>query len=100
MSVRPDGEPSSGTAPNISLGGVYAVLDRPVPIIENQQIQLGLVTQIGMLEIRGRIHRIRTATGRVVAPPEFLGAGFAVEKLGRSDHAACSRANAVYPSAD
>ena len=44
MSVRPDGEPSSGTAPNISLGGVYVVLDRPVPITENQPIQLGLVT--------------------------------------------------------
>jgi len=79
MSVRPDGEPSSGTAPNISLGGVYVVLDRPVPITENQPIQLGLVTEIGMLEIRGRIHRIRAAAGRVVASPERPGSGFAVE---------------------
>src|SRR5205807_3636541 len=60
-SVRPHGEPSSGTAPNIGLGGVYVVLDREVPIAENQPIQLGLVTEIGMLEIRGRIHRIRAA---------------------------------------
>jgi hypothetical protein len=55
------------------------VLDRPVPIAENQPIQLGLVTEIGMLEIRGRIHRIRAVTGRVVASPERLGSGFAVE---------------------
>src|SRR5437879_7339665 len=79
MSVRPDGEPSSGTATNISLGGVYVVLGRPIPLTENQPIQLGLVTEIGMLEIRGRIHRIRAATSRVVASPERLGSGFAVE---------------------
>jgi CheY-like chemotaxis protein/ubiquinone/menaquinone biosynthesis C-methylase UbiE/alpha-beta hydrolase superfamily lysophospholipase len=78
-SVRPDGETSSGTAPNISLGGVYVVLDRPVPVAETQPIQLGLVTEIGMLEVRGRIHRIRAATGSVAASPERLGSGFAVE---------------------
>ncbi|HZC67315.1 MAG TPA: PilZ domain-containing protein, partial [Nitrospirales bacterium] len=78
-SVRPNGETSSGTAPNISLGGVYVVLDRPVPIAENQPIQLGLVTEVGVLEIRGRIHRIRAATDHVADSPERLGSGFAVE---------------------
>jgi len=78
-SVRPNGETSSGTAPNIGLGGLYVVLDRPVPVAENQPIQLGLVTEIGLLEIRGRIHRIRAATGHVVGSPEHLGSGFAVE---------------------
>ncbi len=78
-SVRPNGETSSGTAPNISLGGVYVVLDHPVPIAENQPIQWGLVTEVSVLEIRGRIQRIRAATGRAVASPERLGSGFAVE---------------------
>src|SRR2546425_12322005 len=36
MSVRPDGEPSSGTAPNIRLGGGFAVLGRPGPLPANQ----------------------------------------------------------------
>ncbi|TLY23316.1 MAG: response regulator [Nitrospirae bacterium] len=78
-SVRPKEEMSSGIAPNISLGGVYVVLNRPVPIAENQPIQLGLVTEVGVLEIRGRIHRIRAASGRVTDLPERLGPGFAVE---------------------
>jgi DNA-binding response OmpR family regulator/alpha-beta hydrolase superfamily lysophospholipase/ubiquinone/menaquinone biosynthesis C-methylase UbiE len=78
-SVLPDGETSSGTAPNMSLGGVYMVLDRPVPIAENHPIQLGLVTEVGILEIRGRIHRIRAAPEPVAAAPERLGSGFAVE---------------------
>src|SRR3989442_12580894 len=77
MSVRPDGEPSSGTAPNISLGGVYVVLDRPGPITENQPIQFGLLTEIGMLGIPGRIHRICPATGRLVPLPQRPRSGLA-----------------------
>src|SRR2546427_2774975 len=50
MSVRPDGEPSSGTAPNISLGRGSPVLGRPAPPTQNQPIQLGLLNQIRMLE--------------------------------------------------
>src|SRR3989454_1016253 len=78
-SVRPNGDTSSGTAYNIGLGGLYVVLDRPVPVVENQAIQLGLLTEVGLLEIRGKIHRIRAETGSVVGSPERLGSGFAVE---------------------
>src|SRR5438094_5462263 len=78
-SVRPNGETSSGTAYNIGLGGLYVVLDRPVPVAENQAIQLGFLTEVGLLEIRGKIHRIRAETGPVVGSPERLGSGFAVE---------------------
>ena len=78
-SVRPNGETSSGTAHNIGLGGLYVVLDRPVPVAEDQAIQLGLLTEVGLLEIRGKIHRIRAETGPAVGSPERLGSGFAVE---------------------
>src|SRR5438093_3496873 len=78
-SVRPNGETSSGTAYNIGLGGLYVVLDRPVPVAENQAIQLGFLTEVGLLEIRGKIHRIRAETGPAVGSPERLGSGFAVE---------------------
>src|SRR3989449_6606743 len=38
-----------------------------------------LLTEVGLLEIRGKIHRIRAETGSVVGSPERLGSGFAVE---------------------
>src|SRR5437870_5196483 len=72
-SVRPNGETSSGTAHNIGLGGLYVVLDRPVPVADAQALELVRLTEVGLLEIRGKIHRIRAETGPAVGSPERLG---------------------------
>jgi PAS domain S-box-containing protein len=77
--LRMNGETWSGTALNISLGGVYMVFNRPVSATENQPIQLGLTTEAGVLEIRGTVRSLREAAGPRVQPDEAVTLGLAVE---------------------
>src|SRR5439155_1436062 len=97
-SVRPNGETSSGTAPNIGLGGLYVVLDRPVPVAENQEPGTALlperrlqarvdVTIPVQIESKGGPHQARTtdlnvtgASLRLLAGQPALGAD---ERSGR-----------------
>lgn len=51
----------TGWAADLSLGGVFLIFDGPVPASENQPIQLGLVSDAGVLEIGGAVRAIREA---------------------------------------
>ncbi len=44
-----------GIAPNISLGGLYIVVPTDAPAYENQVVRLGLVSEVGILELQGRV---------------------------------------------
>ncbi len=78
-SISLNGATWQGTALNLSLGGVYMIFDEPVSVTEDQPIQLGLLTQAGMLEIRGRIRDLREATSPRTAGANQRALGLAVE---------------------
>lgn len=80
-SVTLNGDSWSGTLRNASLGGLYIVFPSTLPVVLNQPIQLGLVSDIGVLEITGRIITIRDVpepdADRADAPWLGLGIKFA-----------------------
>jgi len=80
-SVTLNGDSWSGTLRNASLGGLYIVFPSTLPVVLNQPIQLGLVSDIGVLQIAGTVVTIREAPAtdsrRAEAPLLGLGIKFA-----------------------
>lgn len=70
-----------GTTRNLSLGGLYMVFPGTVSVNGNQPIQLGLVSDAGVLEVNGTVVAIREATGpwadQAGTPPLGLAVKFA-----------------------
>lgn len=58
----------TGAALNMSVGGVYLVFGGSLPVSENQVVQLGLETEAGILEIRGRVRRQQADSGPGAVP--------------------------------
>lgn len=54
-----NGDQWQGTALNLSLGGLYMVFPAALPISQNQRLQLGLVNEVGVLEVNGSVLGIR-----------------------------------------
>ncbi len=54
-----NGDQWQGTALNVSLGGLYMVFPPSIPISQNQRLQLGLVSEVSVLEINGTVLGIR-----------------------------------------
>lgn len=54
-----NGESWKGTLHNASLGGLYMVFAKSLPVSPNQPIQLGLVSDAGVLEIQGLVVTLR-----------------------------------------
>ncbi len=57
--LRLDGTAWTGTTLNVSLGGVYTVFKGPVSAYVFQSIRLGFISDVGILEISGRVCEIR-----------------------------------------
>lgn len=57
-----NGSAWTGTVLSIGLGGLYMVFSDTIPAAERQPIQLGFVSEVGVLEIRGAVRGIREAT--------------------------------------
>ena len=72
----------NGTALNISLSGIFMIFDGIVPVSEDQSIQLGLVSEVGVLELRGRVRGIREVSRSENGPRERPALGLAVEFTG------------------
>ncbi|MGH7164538.1 MAG: PilZ domain-containing protein [Nitrospiraceae bacterium] len=73
-----------GTTVNLSRGGLYMTFQEAIPCTEGQPIQLGLVNEGGVLEIRGTVLGIREEANpggylrRASATPRFgVAVGFA-----------------------
>ena len=59
-----NGDSWNGTVLDISLDGLYMVFPSTVSVTGLQPIQLGLVSDVGVLEIHGTVVAIREATGQ------------------------------------
>lgn len=68
-----------GVARNLSLGGVYLEFDGPIPAGQGQSIQLGIVSEVGVLEIKGRVQGVREAPTRASDQPGSSLVGLAIE---------------------
>jgi len=79
-----NGDDWHGTVLNIGLGGLYMIVPDTVPIVEHQTLQLGLVIDIGVLEIKGVVAAIRFVTGSQASHPDrfMLGLGIKFTALG------------------
>jgi PAS domain S-box-containing protein len=77
-----DGSAWNGTALNISLGGIFMVFDGIVPVSENQPIRLGLMSEVGVLEIRGTVRGIREVSDLENGPRGKPALGLAVQFTG------------------
>ncbi|MGH7167318.1 MAG: alpha/beta fold hydrolase, partial [Nitrospiraceae bacterium] len=77
-----DGSAWNGTALNISLSGIFMVFDGVVPVSENQPIRLGLMSEVGVLEIRGTVRGIREVSGPESEPRGKPALGLAVQFTG------------------
>lgn len=71
-----------GTVLNISMGGLYMVFDSTASATEGQPIQLGITSEVGILEVHGVVRGTREAVGLLVAPPDQPALGLAVEFTG------------------
>src|SRR5881628_938044 len=77
-----NGSAWNGTALNISLSGIFMVFDGVVPVSENQSIRLGLMSEVGVLEIRGAVRGIREVSGLENGPRGKPALGLAVQFTG------------------
>ncbi len=68
-----------GTALTISGGGVFMAFDGAGPATDNQPVQVGLLTEAGVLEIRGRVRSLREIPGTEGAASLKPRLGIAVE---------------------
>jgi SAM-dependent methyltransferase/CheY-like chemotaxis protein len=78
-SLKTDQAACQGVALNISLGGLYMILNEQIAASENQFIHVGLVSGPAILEIRGMIREIRHATGREESAALAHQTGLAIE---------------------
>ncbi|MDE3019533.1 MAG: alpha/beta fold hydrolase, partial [Nitrospirota bacterium] len=71
----------TGTVRNISPDGLYMVFPDTVPVSDHQLLQLALVSEIGLLELKGSLAGIREVsrqpTDRAGSPPLGLAVKFA-----------------------
>ncbi|TAJ29061.1 MAG: methyltransferase domain-containing protein [Nitrospirae bacterium] len=74
-----NGDTWNGKALNASLEGLYMVFPATVPVTSNQPIQLGLVSEVGVLEINGRVLGLREAAGSSTNQPGVPPLGIAVK---------------------
>ncbi len=77
-----NGSAWNGIALNISLSGIFLVFDGIVPVSENQPIRLGLMSEVGVLEIRGTVRGIREVSGPESEPRGKPALGLAVQFTG------------------
>ena len=77
-----NGSAWNGTALNISLSGIFMVFDGVVPVSENQLIKLGLMSEVGVLEIWGTVRGIREVSGLENGPRGKPALGLAVQFTG------------------
>ncbi|MGH7206403.1 MAG: PilZ domain-containing protein, partial [Nitrospiraceae bacterium] len=68
-----------GTTLNISLGGAYIVFEGVMLATENQPIQIGLVSDVGVLELPATLRSIREVTNRRAEAAAKRALGLAVE---------------------
>ncbi len=68
-----------GSARNLSLGGVYIEFEGSIPANEGQPIQCGIVSEVGVLEIKGRVQGIREAPRRTAELSRNPPVGLAIE---------------------
>jgi PAS domain S-box-containing protein len=68
-----------GSVRNVSLGGLYMVFSGQIPATQNQPIQLGLISEVGVLEVQGLVRGVREAVGPGIAPPDNPALGLGVE---------------------
>ncbi|MGH7236435.1 MAG: serine aminopeptidase domain-containing protein, partial [Nitrospiraceae bacterium] len=66
----------------VSLSGIFMVFDGVVPVTENQPIRLGLMSEVGVLEIRGTVRAIREVSGLENGPRGKPALGLAVQFTG------------------
>lgn len=69
----------NGTALNINLGGIFLVFDETVSVSENQPIQLGLTSEVGVLEIHGMVCRVNEVASQQIMTQGIPALGVAVE---------------------
>lgn len=74
-----NGSAWNGTALNISLGGIFLVFDETISVSENQPIQLGLTSEVGVLEIHGMVCRVNEVASQQIKTQGFPALGLAVE---------------------
>ncbi|MBM4134722.1 MAG: methyltransferase domain-containing protein [Nitrospira sp.] len=74
-----NGDAWEGTILNLSLGGLYMVLPASVPVTSNQPIQLGLVSEVGVLEITGTVLGLRETEGPSTNPSGMPALGIAIK---------------------
>lgn len=71
----------TGTVCNISLDGLYMVFPGTVPVSDQQLLQLALVSEVGLLELRGSLSGVREVsrqpTDQAGSPPLGLAVKFA-----------------------
>lgn len=68
-----------GIALNISLGGLYMILDGQIAVSANQSIQIGLVSGPAILEVSGNIREVRHAADRKEPSVATYHMGLAIE---------------------
>jgi len=74
-----NGSSWEGTVLDISLNGLYMVFNNTVSATVGQPIQLGITSQVGVLEIHGTVRGTREAVGPLIALPDRPALGLAVE---------------------
>lgn len=54
-----DAQTWDGTTRNLGLGGLFLTVTEPVPVVEMQQVQIGLQSEVGIFELRGMVRGMR-----------------------------------------
>ncbi|HET8579920.1 MAG TPA: PilZ domain-containing protein, partial [Nitrospiraceae bacterium] len=74
-----EGTTWEGTALNISQGGAYIVFEGMIPVTENQPTRIGLVSEVGVLELPATLRGIREVTEQRIQASAKPALGLAVE---------------------
>lgn len=77
--ARLNGSRWEGISLNISRGGLFALFKGLVPAAEHQTVQLGLATEVGVLEVPGMIRRVRRSLDVQKKPEQVSLTGLGIQ---------------------
>jgi PAS domain S-box-containing protein len=74
-----DAQTWDGTTRNLGLGGLFLTVTEPVPVMEKQQVQIGLQSEVGIFELHGVVRGMREWGDPLTGSAKLPITGLAIE---------------------